>query len=77
MTVSAATMSTSTVATPPYPIERRKFSGNSIRLASAVATVIPETATVRPAVATVRATASSTERWLCSSSRNLLTRNSP
>ncbi len=70
-------MSTSTVATPPYPIERRKVSGNSIRLARAVATVMPETATVRPAVATVRATASSTVGWARSSSRNRLTRNRP
>jgi hypothetical protein len=76
-TVSAASMSTATVATPPKPIERRKSSGNSIRLVSASATVMPETATVRPAVATVRATACSTVGWRRSSSRNLVTMNSP
>ncbi len=76
-TVTAASTSTSTVATPPYPIERRKTSGNSIRLASAVATVMPDTATVRPAVAMVRATAASTESCLPSSSRNRLTMNRP
>ena len=52
-------------------------SGNSIRLASTMATVTPETRMVRPAVATVRATASSTVPGLCSSSRNRVTRNSP
>jgi hypothetical protein len=56
-TVSAAITSTATVATPPYPIERRKTGWNSMRLLSARATVTPETSTVRPAVATVRATA--------------------
>ena len=75
--MSAASTSTATVATPPYPIERRKSSGNSIRLVRATATVTPETATVRPAVATVRATACSTVGWRCSSSRNRVTMNSP
>ena len=76
-TVSAASTSTATVATPPYPIERRKSSGNSMRLVSAAATVMPDTATVRPAVATVLATACSTVGWRCSSSRNLVTTKSP
>src|ERR1035438_4791320 len=40
-------------------MERRMVSGNSIRLASTIATVMPETRTVRPAVATVPAAASS------------------
>lgn len=76
-TMSAASTSTATVATPPYPIERKKSSGNSIRLVRATATVTPETATVRPAVATVRATACSTVGWRCSSSRNRVTMNNP
>ena len=76
-TVSAASVSTATVATPPYPIDRKKVSGKSIRLVSATATVTPETATVRPAVATVRATAASTVGWRCSSSRNLVTMKRP
>ena len=52
-------------------------SGKSMRLASTMATVIPDTRTVRPAVATVRATASCTVLCLCNSSRNRVTRNSP
>ena len=49
-----------------------------MRLASARATVTPDTATVRPAVATVRASACSTVvGWSASSSRNRATMNSP
>jgi hypothetical protein len=76
-TVSAASMSTTTVATPPYPIDRRNTSGKSMRLASATATVTPDTATVRPAVAMVLASAASVEPDLRSSSRNRPTTNSP
>ncbi len=48
-----------------------------MRLASATATVMPDTATVRPAVATVAATASAVVSCRCSSSRNRLTMNRP
>ncbi len=58
-------------------MDRRNISGNSIRLASARATVTPDTATVRPAVATVLAKAASVVGWTESSSRNRATMNRP
>ncbi len=64
-----------TTPTPAKPNDRRKYCGNTMRVARAAATVAAEKAMVRPAVCTVRRTASSTLTPAASCSRKRLTIN--
>ena len=73
---SDPTPATTATTAPAMPIDFRKPSGKTVRVASAIATVAEEKAMVRPAVAIVVRIAARPGPWRASSSRKRVTRKS-